>query len=81
MPVHPHACGEYARHSRLRCPFVRFTPTRVGNTWVVAKAWYEMPVHPHACGEYWWQQVARFREYGSPPRVWGIPLGSTNVQS
>ena len=49
----------------------RFTPTRVGKTFLSYFFPVFLLVHPHACGE---NGVARFRfafGSGSPPRVWG----------
>ncbi len=32
LPVHPHVCGEHARHDAMVAAPARFTPTCVGNT-------------------------------------------------
>ena len=50
----------------------RFTPTRVGNTFVSAKLVGRLSVHPHACGEYAIADRSAAAVSGSPPRVWGI---------
>ena len=95
--VHPHACGEYV--ARLLCDesCVRFTPTRVGNTYHPSSPCLLPAVHPHACGEYDNLAAILFPDcrftptrvgnthstifdiadvFGSPPRVWGIPIAS-----
>ena len=54
--------------------YVRFIPTRVGNTRSKTLSVPTKTVHPHACGEY----ILRIRFFnvtrGSSPRVWGIRL-------
>ncbi len=50
----------------------RFTPTRVGNTFVGFHFVLLWTVHPHACGEYAVADMAERLAGGSPPRVWGI---------
>ncbi len=35
------------------------------------------PVHPHVCGEYLIEAASEASTYGSPPRVWGIPVLQT----
>ena len=53
----------------------RITPTCVGNTTrsrgTTGRTWD----HPHVCGEYPYRRRTRGPRPGSPPRVWGIPLG------
>ena len=51
---------------------LRFIPTRVGNTEVLAISTESRPVHPHACGEYRPPCRYPYVRCGSSPRVWGI---------
>ena len=75
QPVHPHACGEYDDCQRYPGLKVRFTPTRVGNTYL-RPSWLSIStVHPHACGEYVRWHSKPSTDIGSPPRVWGIRCG------
>ena len=53
----------------------RFTPTRVGKTGAVSAARPPSPVHPHACGENRVVPAPGPQAHGSPPRVWGKPVG------
>ncbi len=55
----------------------RFTPAPAGNTAGPGAASRRCPVHPRACGEYvgTWRGRLGFR--GSPPRLRGIPSGSS----
>jgi len=62
-------------HQPLKHLSLRFTPTPVGKTFVVATVWRERPVHPHACGENPNAHPHRFRHTGSPPRLWGKRIG------
>ena len=50
---------------------LRFIPTGVGNTVVVANGVNENPVHPHGCGEHKRMGNLRHAMGGSSPRVWG----------
>ena len=55
--------------------YLRFIPTRVGNT-TAWRGWSrQRTVHPHACGEYSPSRSSDGLHVGSSPRVWGIPLG------
>ncbi len=53
----------------------RFTPTLVGNTSSPRIVPTLGPVHPHACGEHrgCWGHFEM--NAGSPPRMWGTPVG------
>ena len=75
-PVHPHACGEYARHPKVPPRASRFIPTRVGNTTETSAPSGVLTVHPHACGEYFWSRAINAARRGSSPRVWGILVQS-----
>ena len=77
-PVHPHACGEYARHPKVPPRASRFIPTRVGNTTETSAPSGVLTVHPHACGEYNRNECAIWSFNGSSPRVWGILLVARN---
>ena len=52
---------------------MRFIPTRVGNTYVLSGLYLFYAVHPHACGEYASRKENSMDNFGSSPRVWGIP--------
>ncbi len=56
----------------------RFIPTRVGNTKTLSIDGHSVSVHPHACGEYGREFIGSFHEFGSSPRVWGIPTDYTS---
>ena len=58
--------------------YVRFIPTRVGNTFLFRALGESSSVHPHACGEYRRAEQAATHTVGSSPRVWGI-LGSQST--
>ena len=47
----PHAWGIQLM-PKLDAPRPRFTPTCVGNTFLLLIGWLKMPVHPHMRGEY-----------------------------
>ncbi len=49
----------------------RFTPTRVGSTYVLTPPFTTQAVHPHTRGEHHWGQVSSDAEPGSPPHTWG----------
>ncbi len=49
----------------------RFTPTRVGKTWLGRPPFVRAPVHPHARGENGLEDAAAGQHAGSPPRAWG----------
>ncbi len=53
----------------------RFTPTRVGTTSAPSPSTLAATVHPHACGDDRRGAEKRILLVGSPPRVWGRPLG------
>ena len=55
--------------------YLRFIPTRVGNTTSAVPRFNADAVHPHACGEYSRTVLRTASICGSSPRVWGIPLG------
>ena len=56
-------------------PTRRFTPTCVGKTRQVRELSENPKVHPHVCGENTCtNHIWEVRE-GSPPRVWGKPVG------
>ncbi len=50
----------------------RFTPTRVGNTRIGARANTRITVHPHSRGEYLFGDFQFCANGGSPPLAWGI---------
>ncbi len=52
----------------------RFTPTCVGNTSQIPPQFHNSTVHPHVCGEYFRNTWCFWLSFGSPPRVWGIPV-------
>ena len=49
--VHPHACGENFGWTVVFRWLSRFTPTRVGKTFLPTSLADPCLVHPHACGE------------------------------
>ena len=49
----------------------RFTPTRVGTTFLSGLRPSDRAVHPHACGDHRLRRFRPRRVRGSPPRVWG----------
>ena len=51
---------------------VGITPTRVGNTAIVAVTVGIWKDHPHPCGEYSGGESLPCANLGSPPPVWGI---------
>ena len=51
----------------------RYTPTRVGKTFIRSGIFFGTQVHPHACGENSRQRRYSTSSYGTPPRVWGKP--------
>ena len=53
----------------------RFTPTGVGKTPPPPMSATRRQVHPHGCGEDGVTESTATRLGGSPPRVWGRPLG------
>ena len=53
----------------------RFTPTRVGTTGSRNVSPALVAVHPHACGDNGPNGETHHVEAGSPPRVWGQPVG------
>ena len=71
--VHPHACGDNPGHEPGSRQRHRFTPTRVGTTWLCPRSRCRPTVHPHACGDNCPYSNGRNAHIGSPPRVWGQP--------
>jgi len=71
LAVHPHACGEDLLVGWNSIVVLRFTPTRVGKTFVDVEEYWDDTVHPHACGEDGAQVAISTEAFGSPPRVWG----------
>ena len=57
----------------------RFTPTCVGNTWLIAAAPAAHPVHPHVRGEHPPTPRHLTPHIGSPPRAWGTPRSAAVV--
>jgi len=53
----------------------RFTPTRVGTASSSAQKMRPYSVHPHACGDCDGLPRPPKSGIGSPPRVWGLPIG------
>ncbi len=49
----------------------RFTPTRVGTTWLRISSGAGPSVHPHARGDHASVSLPCFSIFGSPPRAWG----------
>ena len=64
---------------KCRIRFVRFIPTRVGNTEDKQAGNSSVPVHPHACGEYYLWLGPLSDLGGSSPRVWGIRSGGSGA--
>ena len=60
--------------------FLRFIPTRVGNTSVSWSSSSAMSVHPHACGEHSCLFIVDSVAVGSSPRVWGTPPRNISSQ-
>ena len=56
---------------------LRFTPTHVGNTVCSVCRYARLTVHPHACGEHTQLTSLRRLRNGSPPRMWGTPVGNS----
>ena len=54
----------------------RFTPTHVGDIDALPPHTQRRPVHPHACGGYICVDANNQNINGSPPRMWGICIGS-----
>ncbi len=54
--------------------YVRFIPTRVGNTSVRQQIQTNAPVHPHSRGEHCQIEQKVFDTNGSSPLAWGTPL-------
>ena len=85
QPMRPYAGGSPPRvwgrlcSSQMTPSRSRFTPTGVGKTRTLCwmKVW--MSVHPHGCGEDSWRSGLACGAGGSPPRVWGRPLYSTQM--
>ena len=48
------------------CPYLRFTPTCVGNTWQFSLPYILNAVHPHVCGEYYVTDYDTDERGGSP---------------
>jgi len=59
------------RHPVLQAEVVRFTPTRVGNTYTSTGGTPRATVHPHSRGEHAALMDPMFRMFGSPPLAWG----------
>ena len=59
---------------------LRFIPTRVGNTATGSCRLCPSAVHPHACGEYQVVEITKGIQFGSSPRVWGIPVARPVMQ-
>ena len=53
---------------------VRYTPTRVGTSRHRLSPRPRSPVHPHACGDFLGRTPDYIDGYGTPPRVWGLPI-------
>ncbi len=66
----PRAWGTPPSAAATAAP-VRFTPTRVGNTFFALTSPSHAAVHPHARGEHWRSWAAIVQVNGSPPRAWG----------
>ena len=52
------------------------TPTYMGNTKKVRYKEWVFEDHPHVHGEYDHHLMFARQHLGSPPRTWGIPIGS-----
>ena len=70
----PRVWGRPRRALDYRWP-QRFTPTCVGTTCAIDRKPRIAPVHPHVCGDDSANLAGIVGRYGSPPRVWGRPLG------
>ena len=66
----PRVWGTHA-HDVCSFSFLRFIPTRVGNTIFCGLKNDKLTVHPHACGEHFSRYTSPRFESGSSPRVWG----------
>ncbi|CCF85953.1 conserved hypothetical protein [Nitrolancea hollandica Lb] len=66
----PHAWGPPATSHQGDGGY-RFTPTRVGTTWVSSLAISASAVHPHTRGDHPLVISYVAREAGSPPHAWG----------
>ena len=59
---------------RRPCRLLRFIPTCVGNTMLLAKSSTTRSVHPHVRGEYFVADIIGDIYGGSSPRAWGIQM-------
>ena len=66
----PHAWG-HLRCSGRHADFVRFTPTRVGTSWIRGVTRLPIPVHPHTRGDIPRLPSEIATSTGSPPHAWG----------
>ncbi len=67
IAVHPRVCGEHVSIPATLIPILI-----AGNTTVSIHG--HGPVHPRVCGEHVMEEVAKFPDYGSSPRVRGTRL-------
>ena len=67
----PRVWGIHRQH-QTPVKWLRFIPTRVGNTIAFLRCTSIWSVHPHACGEYIEPVIVEEVSSGSSPRVWGI---------
>ena len=73
--VHPHTCGVYFVPAAVFDNKIRFIPTHVGFTALVAPSNSVISVHPHTCGVYKLTFIASGFRAGSSPHMWGLRLG------